>query len=81
MTSKYPEPDVEVTTMERQQIVTIPVHVIEPVTEFIRCVRLATGLVVYEFSAGGKKISRVAADVYDAALEHAREQMQDEPRV
>jgi ABC-type phosphate/phosphonate transport system ATPase subunit len=60
--------------------VAINVHVIEPMREFVRCRRMASGRVVYEFTtAKSGRFSRVDADVYEAALAHARANLTEEP--
>jgi hypothetical protein len=59
----------------------IPSLVWEEIVQQVRCVRLATGLVVYEFTIpGGKKVVQVSAEAYDQALDHARENTVEEPR-
>jgi hypothetical protein len=60
----------------RQTSVAVEAIVISSMTENIRCVRLATGQVVYEFWTDGRKIARIDADAYDFALTMARGELQ-----
>lgn len=54
--------------------------VLYPLVERIRCIKLATGQVVYDFwtDGNGEKIVRIDADAYEMALDVARERMQTE---
>jgi uncharacterized protein YbjQ (UPF0145 family) len=54
-------------------------QVIQPVLERIKCICMAaTGRLVYEFTVDGKRVVRVDADAYDAALDRARENAVEE---
>ena len=56
----------------------VSAQVLSSVVEHIRCVRLATGQVVYEFWTDGTRGVRIDALAYDHALKEAREHIQDE---
>lgn len=74
MAGKFPSAKSE----DDRHAVQIPALVLRPAVEKVRCVRRLSGVLVYEFWTDGKQAVRINADVYDAALRHARENPQQE---
>lgn len=64
--------------MPEKNAVAVQMLVTEQLTEYVRCTRLATGQVVYEFWSDGRRIGRIDANAYELALETARDNVQDE---
>lgn len=66
---------------ETQSHVILGALIVEPREVMVRCVRLATGQVVYEFAQPGvERITRYDADAHDRAIDQAREGMLAEKR-
>ena len=64
--------------VEKDGFASIVALVMYQAVEHIRCVRLASGQIVYEFWTDGTKFVRFDAAAYDNSLRIAREKMQDE---
>ena len=63
---------------EKRSLVRVPVLILERSEESLRCIRLATGQLVYDFWSDGKRVARIDADAYDHALREARAHPQQE---
>jgi hypothetical protein len=79
--SESEQREAEADFRQGKETVVLPALVITRSEVIVRCVQLATGQVVYDFTQPGtERLTRYDADAYESAINYARDRMEQQER-